>query len=162
MSAISRQRRAALSRKQEAFVREYDRTNGNGTQAARNAGYSASSDAVLAQQAYENLRKPEIKRRLAQLDAEIAATLTPNRVKVRLHEISHEAQANGQYGPAVRAEELIGKSLGMWVEQTLNVNVEMRSEHVQALLEVAKKRAAQPIDLEDDEVTRKRARLFED
>ena len=41
------------------------------------------------------------------------------RVQRRLDEISHEAQADGQYGPAVRAEELLGKSIGMWVDQSV-------------------------------------------
>ena len=144
-------KRAHLSRKQEAFIREYDRSNGNGTQAARKAGYSASSDAVLAQQAYENLRKPEIRRRLAVLEAQNAVDYGPKRVKHRLHEISHASQAAGQFGPAVRSEELLGKAAGMWVEQSINLQGQLKDEHIQALLEIARQRQAKPIDLADDQ-----------
>ena len=66
----------------------------------------------------------------------------------RLDEISHEAQADGQYGPAVRAEELLGKSIGMWVDQSVNISVS--SEHVQALLNQARQRQLEPIDNSDD------------
>ena len=71
-----------------------------------------------------------------------------DRVQRRLDEISHEAQADGQYGPAVRAEELLGKSIGMWVDQSVNISVS--SEHVQALLNQARQRQLEPIDNSDD------------
>ena len=70
----------------------------------------------------------------------------------RLDEISHEAQADGQYGPAVRAEELLGKSIGMWVDQSVNISVS--SEHVQALLNQARQRQLEPIDNSDDAETK--------
>jgi phage terminase small subunit len=46
----------ALTPKQRRFIEAY---SGNGTEAARLAGYKGT-DAVLGQVAYENLRKPEI------------------------------------------------------------------------------------------------------
>ena len=36
--------------------------------------------------------------------------MTPQRVQRRLDEIGRAAQEAGQFGPAVRAEELLGKS----------------------------------------------------
>jgi hypothetical protein len=39
-------------------------------------------------------------------------------VKNHLHEISLAAQDAGQFGPAVRVEELLGKSIGMWIDQS--------------------------------------------
>jgi hypothetical protein len=138
-----------LSQKQLRFAREYA-VHGNGTEAARQAGYSKSSNNNLGVQAHENLRKPNV---VAQVNAEIAKIelkITPDRVQRRLDEISHEAQGAGQYGPAVRAEELLGKSIGMWIDQSIQLSGTLQGSHVAALLEVARKRQLEPIDLADD------------
>jgi hypothetical protein len=136
--------KARLSIKQERFVKEYAR-NGNGAEAARKAGYKPKAAKEIG---YENLTKPHIKRLADAEIARIALKVSPDRVQRRLDEISHEAQADGQYGPAVRAEELLGKSIGMWVDQSVNVTVS--SEHVQALLNLARQRQLEPIDNADD------------
>ena len=141
------QRSRHLTIKQEQFVKQYAAL-GNGTEAARRAGYSASSDNVLYQQAHQNLRKPRVQAALKRELARIELQISPDRVQRRLDEISHEAQADGQYGPAVRAEELLGKSIGMWVDQSVNISVS--SEHVQALLNQARQRQLEPIDNSDD------------
>ena len=73
------------------------------------------------------------------------------RVQRRLDAISHNAEAAGQFGPAVRAEELLGKSIGMWIDQSLQLLGTLNDSHIAALLEVARKRQAEPIDLADDE-----------
>jgi len=145
VSQESRQRmsRAALSVKQERFIKEYVRS-GNGADAARKAGYKPKASKEIA---YENLTKPHVIAAVKQEQARIALNVTPDRVRRRLDEISHEAQADGQYGPAVRAEELLGKSIGMWIDQSLNVTV--GSEHVAALLNLARTRQAEPIDNSD-------------
>jgi hypothetical protein len=148
---MSRQKRAALSRKQMRFVEEYDRVNGNATEAARRAGYSQSSETVIGTIAWENMQKPAIRAALAKAEADIAGQITPGRVKRRLHEISHASQDAGQFGPAVRAEELLGKSVGMWIDQTLQLTGVMSDSHISALLEIARQRQAQPIDLSDDD-----------
>jgi len=141
-------RRARLSIKQERFVKEYAR-NGNGVKAAKAAGYSDKSAKSLSVQASRDLLgNPRISKAVEGELARIALKVTPDRVQRRLDEISHEAQADGQYGPAVRAEELLGKSIGMWVDQSVNVTVS--SEHVQALLNQARQRQLEPIDNEDD------------
>ena len=69
----------------------------------------------------------------------------------RLNEISHEAQSAGQFRPAVRAEELLGRSVGMWIDRSIQLSGTMSDSHVTALLELARKRQAEPIDLADDE-----------
>jgi phage terminase small subunit len=147
-----RMRRAKLSLKQERFVKEYARS-GNGTDAARKAGYQAGnkggkSPHIHSVMASENLTKPAIAQAIQGELARIALKVSPDRVQRRLDEISHEAQADGQYGPAVRAEELLGKSIGMWVDQSVNISVS--SEHVQALLNQARQRQLEPIDNSDD------------
>jgi hypothetical protein len=158
MAEMSRQQRAGLSRKQQRFIDEYVASNGNGTDAARRAGYaskrkdrtSKQAQDVLAAQAYENLRKPRIIAGIREELARIDVDITPGRVQRRLHEISHEAQAAGQFGPAVRSEELLGKSIGMWVDQSLQLSGVLNDSHVAALIEIARQRQAQPIDLKDD------------
>ena len=76
--------------------------------------------------------------------------VTPLRVQQRLDEISHEAQSAGQFGPAVRAEELLGRSIGMWIDRSLQLTSQLNDSHITALLELARKRQAEPIDLADD------------
>jgi len=53
-----------MTPKQAAFVAEYVAT-GNGTQSARAAGYSASSDGNLHEQARDNLRNPVVSAAIA-------------------------------------------------------------------------------------------------
>ena len=142
--------RQRLSQKQIRFIREYA-IHGNGAEAVRQAGYSQSSDEVVRQQASQNLTKPHVKAELERVSALIAPDITPMRVQRRLHEISHASQAAGQFGPAVRSEELLGKSIGMWVDQSLQLTGVLSDSHVAALLEIARARQAQPIDLVDDE-----------
>ena len=147
VSPLTRQRqsRAQLSLKQMRFVKEYAAL-GNGSEAARRAGYKPGPR--IGQIAVENLQKPAvasaIKAEIERIDAEV----TPQRVQRRLDEIGRAAQEAGQFGPAVRAEELLGKSIGMWVDQSVNISVS--SEHVQALLNQARQRQLEPIDNSDD------------
>jgi hypothetical protein len=150
VSLLTRQRqsRAQLSRKQVKFVEQYAAL-GNASEAARRAGYKLGNS--IGQQGHENLKKPEIaaaiRRELAKSDVDV----TPLRVRNRLHEISHAAQEAGQFGPAVRAEELLGKSIGMWIDRSLQLTGQLNDSHVTALLELAKRRRAEPIDLADDD-----------
>ena len=51
--------------------------------------------------------------------------------------------------PAVRAEELLGKSIGMWIDQSIQLSGALNGSHIAALLEQARKRQQEPIDLED-------------
>ena len=146
--------RRRLTQKQIRFVREYA-IHGNGAEAVRKAGYSTSSDNVVYQLAHENLRKPDVASALAKEAAKIAPEITPGRVQRRLHEISHASQEAGQFGPAVRSEELLGKSIGMWVDQSLQLTGVLNDSHVAALLEIARRRQAEPIDLVDDAVVHK-------
>ena len=150
VSLLTRQRqsRAQLSRKQVKFVEQYAAL-GNASEAARRAGYKLGNS--IGQQGHENLKKPEIaaaiRRELAKSDVDV----TPVRVQRRLHDISHAAQEAGQFGPAVRAEELLGRSIGMWIDRSLQLSGQLNDSHVTALLELAKRRRAEPIDLADDD-----------
>ena len=59
-------------------------------------------------------------------------------------------QEAGQYGPAVRAEELLGRSIGMFIDRSLQLTGQLNDSHVTALLELARRRREEPIDLADD------------
>lgn len=139
--------RHRLTQKQIRFVREYA-LHGNGTEAARRAGYQQDANG-LGVQAHDNLRKPNVKAELERVSALIAPEITPMRVQRRLHEISHASQEAGQFGPAVRSEELLGKSIGMWVEQSLQLTGQLNDTHIAALLDIARRRQAEPVDLVD-------------
>ena len=140
--------RPRLTQKQIRFIREYA-VHGNGTEAARRAGYKQGS--AIRFQAHENLTKPHIKAALAQEITKMGLEITPQRVQRRLDEISHEAQSAGQFGPAVRAEELLGKSVGLFIDRSILLSGTMNDSHIAALIEIAKRRQQEPIDLADDE-----------
>jgi hypothetical protein len=150
VSLLTRQRqsRAQLSRKQLRFVEQYAAL-GNASEAARRAGYKLGNS--IGQQGYENLKKPEIASAIRRELTKIDIHVTPVRVQRRLHDISHAAQEAGQFGPAVRAEELLGKSIGMWIDRSLQLTGQLNDSHVQALLEIARRRQAEPVDLADRE-----------
>jgi phage terminase small subunit len=147
---MSRQKQAALSRKQQRFIEEYVANNGNGSAAVRAAGYSTSSSDVVRQQATENLAKPHIRSAIAGEIARLGKEITPDRVRRRLDEISHSSEDAGQFGPAVRAEELLGKSIGMWIDQSIHLEGQLKGEHIQALIEIARRRQLEPSELVDD------------
>jgi phage terminase small subunit len=141
-----RMSRARLSIKQQRFVQEYAHL-GNAADAARKAGYKPKAAKEMG---YENLTKPHVKAAVGREMARSGAEFTPDRIRRRLDTISHNAEAAGQFGPAVRAEELIGKSIGMFIDRTLQLQGVLKDEHIQAVLEIARRRQAEPVDLEDD------------
>ena len=129
-----------LTIKQRAFCQGYLSHNGNATQAAISAGYSMHTATEMAA---ENLTKPHIRLEIARLKAENAreVDISPARVLRRLDAISQAAEADGQYSAARGCEELIGKHIGMFIERSLNVSVSASSAHLDALLEVARRRS---------------------
>ena len=141
-----RVRQSHLSRKQARFIAEYEANNGNGTQAAKRAGYKGNAKTLSVTASRDLLGNPRVKAELARLEALKPADYGPKRVKRRLDEISHSSERAGQFGPAVRAEELLGKAAGMWVEQSINLQGQLKDEHIQALLDLARKRQAETSD----------------
>ena len=149
VSPLTRQRqsRAQLSLKQLRFVKEFAAL-GNASEAARRAGYRTSPR--VGQIGHENLKKPAIASAIRAEIQRIEAEVTPQRVQRRLDEIGRAAQSAAQFGPAVRAEELIGKSIGMWIDQSLRLSGAIDDGHIAALLELARRRQLEPIDLADE------------
>jgi hypothetical protein len=149
VSCETRQRlsRAQLSLKQQRFVQEYA-SLGNAAEAARKAGYKPKAAKEIG---YENLTKPHVRAAVSREMARVGAEITAGRVQRRLDEIGRAAQEAGQFGPAVRAEELLGKSIGMFIDRSLQLSGQLNDSHVQALLDLARRRQAEPVELEDDE-----------
>jgi hypothetical protein len=54
----------------------------------------------------------------------VALQFDHQRVLSRLDELSREAQAKGQISAAIRAEELIGRARGLFVERTQDVEID--------------------------------------
>lgn len=136
-----------LSLKQERFVKAYALT-GNGAASARMAGYPPKASRQVAS---ENLSKPDVRSAFEREVALVAKDFSPDRVRRRLHELSLGAQGAGQFGPAVRCEELLGKAAGMWIEQSINLQGQLTDSHINALLDIARSRQAQPVELQDIE-----------
>ena len=101
--------------KQERFCHEYV-VDVNATQAAIRAGYSPKSAHV---QASRLLSKANVAQRVEELKAE-----GTKRLDVRSEDVIGmllasytDAKADRQHGPAVRAAELLGKRLGMFIDR---------------------------------------------
>lgn len=86
-----------------------------------------------------------------EMAAAMEAVVTADRIQRRLGEIDRAAQDAGQFGPAVRAEQLLGKSVGMVINRSRPLSGKLNDGHVQSLLELARKRQAEPVEFEDGE-----------
>ena len=111
-----------LSQKQKKFGREY-MVDFNVAAAYVRAGYSKNG----AQSGGSRLlRDPRIQAYIAELEAEATerAGLTIDGVLKNLREDRKAARKAGQFGPAVRADELLGKYLAMFTDVSKNVVVD--------------------------------------
>ncbi len=124
-----------LSVREAAFAAQYVAKNGNGTQAAIAAGYAPKSAHVSASLL---IRRPKVQRRIKRLTRR--HEITADRVLTRLDNLSARAEEAGNYPAAVRAEELIGKSLGMWVDRSVSVSLDLTGQHIEAIRALAARR----------------------
>lgn len=124
-----------LTLKQATFAAEYIRAKGIGTKAALAAGYAPSWAHVAASQL---IRHPKVKQRIDKLARR--HEVTAERVLTRLDNLSIKAEESGNYPAAVRAEELIGKSLGMWVDRSVSVSLDLTGQHIEAIRALASRR----------------------
>ncbi len=106
-----------LTPRQERFCQEYA-IDLNATAAARRAGYS---EKTAEQQGSRLFRNVQVKARIAELQGEVAERnkLSVDGVVAKLAELRDEAVAARQIGPAVRAQELIGRTIGAFVDRQL-------------------------------------------
>ena len=124
-----------LSIREAAFAAQYVAKHGNGTQAAIAAGYAPSAAHVAASRL---IRRGKVKRRIDRLTRK--HEITADRVLTRLDNLSAKAEESGNYPAAVRAEELIGKSLGMWVDRSVSVSLDLTGQHIEAIRALASRR----------------------
>jgi len=124
-----------LTLKQASFAAEYIALHGNGTRAAIAAGYSEKGASVAA---VRLLGKASVKKRIERLSKR--HEVTADRVLTRLDNLSVKAEESGNYPAAVRAEELIGKSLGMWVDRSVSVSLDLNGSHIEAIRALASRR----------------------
>lgn len=104
-----------LSLKQKLFINAYMSNGCNATQAAIMAGYSENSACVIGS---ENLSKPEIKDeidRLLRLKMEVLG-ITPDFVANNIKEIAADPTTGKM--AKLRANELLGKTQGMFTDRT--------------------------------------------
>ena len=105
-----------LTPRQEEFCQQWiiDRV---GVAAAVRAGYSSKTAHV---QASRLLKHAKVKARVEQLQKEAAERnrVTVDRVIAQLWDLWDKAVAAGQIGPAVRAEDLRGKTIGAFIDRT--------------------------------------------
>ena len=111
-----------LSEKQKRVAREY-MVDFDVPAAYTRAGYSKKSARSAGGRL---LRDPRMKAYIEELGVEAAerADLTIDSVLKNLREDRKAARAAGQYGPAVRADELLGKYLAMFTDVSKNVVVD--------------------------------------
>lgn len=128
-----------LTLKQRTFAEEYVRRNGNGTQAAIAAGYGPEGAHVRGS---ENVRKRKVAEVIEYLTRK--HEISADRVLTRLDNLSLKAEQAGNHAAAIKAEELLGKSLGMWVERSMSVHVDLSAEHLRALQDRMGKRTDEP------------------
>lgn len=104
-----------LTKKQQTFCKEYLRTN-NATEAAKRAGYSKNTAYCIG---WENLNKPEIKAYLAEQGAKNAEKFDYKLEQhvAELRRLKEHALDDKQYSPAIKAEELIGRVMGFYIER---------------------------------------------
>lgn len=124
-----------LTEKEAAFVREFQ-VDHNATQAAIRAGYSPKSAANIAS---DLKKKPHIAAELAKLETEAIKTgaVAKDEVIQKLRDTYTKAIEGKHYSAAVRAAELLGKTIGVFVDR---VDVELTSMNDAALIEEVRKK----------------------
>jgi phage terminase small subunit len=129
---------------------EYVANGGNGTQPAKAAGYGEAGAHVLASQ---SLRTLKCNRSIAQAEARIIRRIevTPEKVMGDLEDAREKALTIDQVGAAIRATELQGKQIGIFVDRSVNINVDLNGSHLEELATLVDARAVpQPGDDDED------------
>lgn len=120
-----------MNAKQRAFAVEYVKDR-NATQAAIRAGYSAKT---AYSQAHDLLKKPEIQSLIKELEDAAAerSAITVDRIVERLNKIAEDPRAKDS--DRIRADELLGKYLGMFTEKVnLSGSVDTGTEKLADIL----------------------------
>lgn len=105
-----------LTPKQKAFVREYKKNGGNGTQAAIKAGYSEKTARKIAA---ENVTKPVIREALEKEEKKLQEKYeyTIDDMVRELDDVKMKADAEQNRQAQIKAIELKGKAFGLFVDK---------------------------------------------
>ena len=103
--------RERLSLRQAAFAELYVSLDGNGTEAARRAGYGGSPE----RRAYENLKNPLVQAEIERIRVkqQETASFTVDWWRREVLSLYRKADAAGDRSNAARALEMAGKHLGL-------------------------------------------------
>lgn len=125
-----------ISPEEDVFCREY-LASMDLKKAITAAGYEGRHPTVTARRW---LNKQRVKKRLQQLQVrdEIRADLTRDKYHQMLTETYERAMADGDYAGANKAAELLGKSMGYFVDQraVLNVTAQVPSDKTAKVAEI--------------------------
>ena len=133
-----------LTPKQKRFAKEYVKT-GNGAEAARRAGYSKRRANVTAA---ENVAKRSVQEFIEELgaEAEVIKGLTIEHIMAMLAKEARTAETDGA---RVRAQELLGKWKGAFVEKYEDLtNRDNTAESIIAAIEKISPEAARVLAVE--------------
>lgn len=89
------------------------------------AGYAKAGAASAAAALFKS---PSVSSRLKEISSKLEemtfrpVTINRERVISRLDELSRASQAEGNYSAAIRAEELLGRHLGLFLDRTEHIN----------------------------------------
>lgn len=114
-----------LTDKQQRFVLAYcdDAFSFNATAAAKEAGYDAKSNHAFQQIGWANLRNPKIHNAIQKILGAVYATadLSIERVLTDIEHTRQRAMRDGNWAVALKASELHGKYLKMFVDRVEHV-----------------------------------------
>jgi len=115
---MSKKTTTKLTLKQDRFCTEYVRNEDNATKAALLAGYSEKTAYSIAS---ENLKKPEIIKRIAEIRKEVEAPgdLLWEKCKKGLH----DCLDNGNHKDIIQAVDKVAKILGMYAPAKVELYV---------------------------------------
>ena len=112
---ITNDSQGTLNPRRQRFVEEY-LIDANGTQAAIRAGYSPKTAHVQGSRLLTDVKvRTSIDEGLARLSER--ARVSAEWVTQKLLDLHEQAKAEGQLAVAVRALELLGRHLGMFIER---------------------------------------------
>ena len=104
-----------MTKKQQRFVDNFA-TSANASEAARRAGYSQKNADVVSDRLMKN---PAIREAVAATREVLAEKAETSALTImrELEQMQLSALADGQYTAAIRAAELRGKHIGMFIER---------------------------------------------
>jgi phage terminase small subunit len=118
MTPTSKPNERALTPKQQGFLNEY-LIDGNATQACLRAGYRVTA-ANAGKVGPRLLADPRIQAAITARRSKAAKSqgLTVERIMHELEDLATAAKGSKQHSAAIRAYELLGKQLGMFVDKS--------------------------------------------